>query len=275
MLAATAYAVGRSTLPLWFRTNSVAFRRFRCGFARIKLRFDAPAVVSRDFRGVSTLPLWFRANSVACRCSDCGFARIPASSGVFWPLPGGPLRFPRTFVFLVPGSVVDFSRPLLASFGLFWPSSLFGVYAGKVVLVVLFVVVVIVPAGGASPTVTVGVPASLMLFALWRCGCFIPIVRCRSGGRCRLGCTTCRCLVELCCALPVVELVAVVSAPLSGGSGRHDLRDASVSDSRTSLATNKKLQMTVNSSLTHAEDCNHRFSLFYRLGQVSKILGRT
>ena len=118
MLAVTAYAVGRSTLPLWFRTNSVAFRRFRCGFARIKLRFDAPAVVSRDFRGVSTLPLWFRANSVACRCSDCGFARIPASSGVFWPLPGGPLRFPRTFVFLVPGSVVDFFE---ASSGLLWP----------------------------------------------------------------------------------------------------------------------------------------------------------
>ena len=31
----------------------------------------------------------------------------------------------------------------------------------------LFVLVVIVPAGGASPTV--GVPASLMLFGLWRC----------------------------------------------------------------------------------------------------------
>ena len=80
--------VGRSTLPLWFRTNSVAFRRFRCGFARIKLRFDAPAVVSRDFRGVSTLPavvsrefrcvsmlrLWFRANSGL-------FWRVLASSG--------------------------------------------------------------------------------------------------------------------------------------------------------------------------------------------------
>ena len=49
---------------------------------------------------------------------------------MFWPLPGAPLRFPRTFVFLVPGGVGDFSRPLLASFGLFWPSSLFGVYAG-------------------------------------------------------------------------------------------------------------------------------------------------
>ena len=50
------------------------------------LRFDAPAVDSREFRCVSTLPLWFRANSVAFRCSPCGFARIPASSGVLWPL---------------------------------------------------------------------------------------------------------------------------------------------------------------------------------------------
>ena len=264
-------------------------RRSRCGFARIPLRFDASAVVSHELSCVSTLPLWFRATSVAFRRSRCGFARIPlrvdaptvvsrefrpllACSGLFR---GGHLGSHELLYFWSPGVSLIFSRPLLASFGLFWPSSLFGVYAGKVVLVVLFVVVVIVPAGGASPTVTVGVPASLMLFALWRCGCFIPIVRCRSGGRCRLGCTTCRCLVELCCALPVVELVAVVSAPLSGGSGRHDLRDESVSDSRTSLATNKKLQMTVNSSLTHAEDCNHRFSLFYRLGQVSKILGRT
>ena len=39
------------------------FRRSRCGFARIPLRFDAPAVVSREFRCISTLPLWFRANS--------------------------------------------------------------------------------------------------------------------------------------------------------------------------------------------------------------------
>ena len=38
--AATAHAVGRG------------------------LRFDAPAVVSRESRCVSTLPLWFRANSV-------------------------------------------------------------------------------------------------------------------------------------------------------------------------------------------------------------------
>ena len=50
---ATARAVGRvwvSTLPLWFRANSVAFRCSRCGFARIPLHFDAPAVVSREFR---------------------------------------------------------------------------------------------------------------------------------------------------------------------------------------------------------------------------------
>ena len=66
-----------STLPLWFRANSLAFRRSCCGFARIPLRFDAPAVVSREFRCVSTLPLWFRANSVAFRRSRCGFARIP------------------------------------------------------------------------------------------------------------------------------------------------------------------------------------------------------
>ena len=102
------------------------FRRSRCGFARIPLRFDAPAGVSREFRCismpglfwgghlgcrpqrrkrwdgslVSTLPLWFRANSVAFGCSRCGFVRIPlpfdahamasrelrlvASSGLFW-----------------------------------------------------------------------------------------------------------------------------------------------------------------------------------------------
>ena len=40
------------------------------------LGFDAPAVVSREFRCVLMLPLWFRANSVAFR-SRCGFARIP------------------------------------------------------------------------------------------------------------------------------------------------------------------------------------------------------
>ena len=64
-----------------------SFRRSRCGFARIPLRFDAPAVVSREFR-----PL------LAC-------------SGLFWPLLGGPLRFPRTFVFVVPEIVGDFSKP--------------------------------------------------------------------------------------------------------------------------------------------------------------------
>ena len=46
------------------------FRRSRCSFARIPLRFDAPAVVSREFRCISMLPLWFRANS-----------------GLSWPLP--------------------------------------------------------------------------------------------------------------------------------------------------------------------------------------------
>ena len=56
------------------------FRRSRCGFARIPLRFDAPAVVSRE--------------SVAFRCCPCGFARIPASRGLFRPLLGGPLRLP-------------------------------------------------------------------------------------------------------------------------------------------------------------------------------------
>ena len=100
-----------STLPLWFRTtNSVAFRCCRCGFARIPLHFDAPAVVSREFRPlvassglgfdapavvsrefrcVSMLPLWFCANSVAFRCSPCVFARIPASRGLFRPVWGG------------------------------------------------------------------------------------------------------------------------------------------------------------------------------------------
>ena len=117
-----------STLPLWFRANSVAFRCARCGFARIPLHFDAPPVVSREFRplvassglfwgGPLRLPtatvravrrglgfdapavvsrefccvsmLWFRANSVAFRCSSCGFARIPASRGLFRPLRGG------------------------------------------------------------------------------------------------------------------------------------------------------------------------------------------
>ena len=127
-----------SMLPLWFRANSVAFRccccgfaripasrglfrplpptiyvadrhgarggtgpwfrRSRCGFARIPLRFDAPAVVSREFRCVSMLPLWFHANSVAFRYSRCGFARIPASRGLFRPLLGGPLRLPTATV---------------------------------------------------------------------------------------------------------------------------------------------------------------------------------
>ena len=56
------------------------FRRSRCGFSRIPLRFDAPAVVSREFRCISMFPLWFRANS-----------------GLSWPLQafsGGPLRLP-------------------------------------------------------------------------------------------------------------------------------------------------------------------------------------
>ena len=48
---------------MWFRANYVAFRCSRCGFARIPLRFDAPAVVSREFRCILMLPLWFRANS--------------------------------------------------------------------------------------------------------------------------------------------------------------------------------------------------------------------
>ena len=81
-----ANPVAFRTLPLWFRVNSglfwlapswplrlravtahavggPSFRRSRCGFARIPLRFDAPAVVSCEFRCVSMLPLWFRANS--------------------------------------------------------------------------------------------------------------------------------------------------------------------------------------------------------------------
>ena len=120
-----------------------SFRRSRCGFARIQLRFDAPAVVSREFRCVSTLPLWFRANSVAFRCSGCGFAR----SGVLWPLLGEPLRLRAATAHAVgrPGpsfrrSRYSFARiplrfdapavvsrefqPLLACSGLFWGSRL-------------------------------------------------------------------------------------------------------------------------------------------------------
>ena len=76
-----------STLLPWFRANSLAFRRSRRGFARIPLRFDAPAVVGRDLR--------FDAPAVVFRRSRCGFARIPASSGLLWPLlasSGGSLR---------------------------------------------------------------------------------------------------------------------------------------------------------------------------------------
>ena len=105
-----------STLPLWFRANSVAFRRSHCGFAPI------PAS-----SGLLWGSLWFRAKSVAFRRSRCGFARIPASSGL-WPLLGGggalrlraarrsrcgfariPLRFDA------PAVVSREFRPLLAS----------------------------------------------------------------------------------------------------------------------------------------------------------------
>ena len=135
-----------STLPLWFYANSVVFRRSRCNFARIPLRFDAPAVVSREFRPllgerlrlraatahavgrglrfnapvmvsrdcrcISTFPLGFHTNSIS------SFVRIPTSS-TFWPFPAGPLKFRRILVFLVPKSVGDIWRLLLASFGLF------------------------------------------------------------------------------------------------------------------------------------------------------------
>ena len=57
---------GGATTP-WFRFS-------RCGFARIPLRFDAPTVVSREFRCISMLALWFRVNS-----------------GLSWPLQAGPL----------------------------------------------------------------------------------------------------------------------------------------------------------------------------------------
>ena len=80
-------------LPLWFRANSGLFRPLLGGPLRLLtataravgrgLGFDAPAVVSREFRCVLMLPLWFRVNSVAFRCSCCGFARIPASRGIF------------------------------------------------------------------------------------------------------------------------------------------------------------------------------------------------
>ena len=102
-----------------------------CGFARIPLRFDAPAVVSREFRCISMLPLWFRAksgpnrirppiplwsraNSVAFRCSRCGFARIPASRGLFRPLQGGPLRLPTATARAV-GRVLGLDAPAVVS----------------------------------------------------------------------------------------------------------------------------------------------------------------
>ena len=77
-------------LPLWFRVNNGArggtgpwFRRSRCGFARIPLRFDAPAVVSREFRCISMLLLWFRANSgLLWHLRE--FRPLVASSGLFW-----------------------------------------------------------------------------------------------------------------------------------------------------------------------------------------------
>ena len=48
------------------------------------LDFDAPVVVSYEFRCVSTLSLWFRTNSVAFRCSRCEFRPLVASLGLFW-----------------------------------------------------------------------------------------------------------------------------------------------------------------------------------------------
>ena len=79
-----------STLPMWFRANSVAFRRSRCGFARIPLRFDAPAVVSCEFR-----PL------LAC-------------SGLFWPLLGGSLRLQAATAHAV-GRGLRFDTPAVVS----------------------------------------------------------------------------------------------------------------------------------------------------------------
>ena len=99
-----------STLPLWFCANSVAFRRLlcspRCGFARIRcvstlpllraatahavrgLRFDAPAVVSREF--------W----------------RLLACSGLFW---GGPLGLRAAAVHAV-GRGLRFDAPAVVFF---------------------------------------------------------------------------------------------------------------------------------------------------------------
>ena len=78
------------------------------------LGFDAPAVVSREFRCVSMLPLWFRANSAAFRCSRCGFARIPVSRGLFRPLLVGPLRLPTATSRTV-GRVLGFDAPAVVS----------------------------------------------------------------------------------------------------------------------------------------------------------------
>ena len=82
--------------------NSVAFRCSRCGFARIPLHFDAPAVVSRDFRpllGPLRSPtataravrrgLGFDAPAVVSRefrCVSMLPLRFRANSGLAWPL---------------------------------------------------------------------------------------------------------------------------------------------------------------------------------------------
>ena len=114
------FAVGRG-LRFGNGARGGAGPSFRCslwGFARIPLCFDAPAVVSREFWPLVASSGIFWGGHLGCRPqrrrrwgglfvsrSRCGFARIPASSGFFWE---GPPR-------------------LWPPFGLFWPSSLFGV----------------------------------------------------------------------------------------------------------------------------------------------------
>ena len=136
-----------STVPLWFRANSVAFRRCRCGFARIPLRFDAPAVVSREFRPLLACSglFWPRSSGGAngarggagpsfrrSRCgfariplhfdaSRCGFARIPLHfdapavvSREFRPRLGGPLRLQAATAHAV-GRGLRFDAPAVVS----------------------------------------------------------------------------------------------------------------------------------------------------------------
>ena len=100
---------GFARIPLRFDAPTVVSHPFlpllasyggRCGFVRSPLRFDAPAVVSREFRPLLASGLFLGGGGAlrlrAARRSRCGFARIP-------------LRFDA------PAVVSREFRPLLAS----------------------------------------------------------------------------------------------------------------------------------------------------------------